>query len=34
MADEKTKGSELNDSKHYLKSTSSQFLPESGFDLL
>jgi hypothetical protein len=29
-----TKGSGLNSSKHYPNSISSQFPPESGFDLL
>jgi hypothetical protein len=33
-AEEKTKGSGLNSSKHSLNSISSLFPPESGFDLL
>jgi hypothetical protein len=33
-ADEKTEGSGLNGSKHYQSSISSQFPPESYFDLL
>jgi hypothetical protein len=33
-ADEKTKGSGLNGSKHYANSLSSSFPPESNFDLI